>query len=199
MRTLLVPALALWIPTACAHARIPNTDVPDTSENRAVVSFCERYRHAVEARDARTLLSMASARYYEDGGTPAGDDDYGREGLDRLLTAWADEVHEVRYEIRYRRITVDPDRPDHLFVEYTFTGSYTLRRPADLDLSARRPHRNGDDDNVGEEMPDPVLAIDPVRNSTVEHRDDDVWYRRVADNRLELERQGEEFHIVSGM
>lgn len=198
MRTLHLSALALWLPIACAHARIPNTDVPDTSENRAVVGFCERYRHAVESRDARALLAMASPRYYEDGGTPAGDDDYGLEGLDRLLTAWADEVHEVRYEIRYRRIAVDPDRPDRLYVEYTFTGSYTLRRPADLALAARRPHRR-DDDGADNDMPDPVLAIDPVRNSTPEQREDDVWYRRVADNRLELERQGEDFHIVSGM
>jgi hypothetical protein len=43
------------------------------------------------------------------------------------------------------------------------------------------------------------LAIDPVRNTASVRQDDEVWYRRVADNRLELERHGEEYRIVSGM
>ena len=96
MRRLLFPGLLLSLGLGCASSRIPNTDVPDTSENRDVIAFCERYRRAVESRDARALLAMASPRYFEDGGTPDGSDDYGLDGLQRLLTAWADEVNEVR-------------------------------------------------------------------------------------------------------
>ena len=72
MRRLLFPGLLLSLGLGCASSRIPNTDVPDTSENRDVVAFCERYRRAVESRDARALLAMASPRYFEDGGTPDG-------------------------------------------------------------------------------------------------------------------------------
>jgi hypothetical protein len=59
------PLLALCI-SACATGRIPNTDLADTADNRSVVNFCERYRRAVEAKDARTLLTLASPDYYED-------------------------------------------------------------------------------------------------------------------------------------
>lgn len=184
--TLTLPCLAVIVfaQTACTTGRLPNTDVPDTSENRAIIAFCERYRHAVERRDARSLLAMASREYYEDGGTPTGEDDYGYDGLNRLLTLWADEVREVRYEIRYRRVTASTDHPNRVYVDYTFTGSYTLTRPEGL----RTPAREGSSG----------LAIDPVRGSA-EHRDDEVWYRRVADNRLELQRDGDNFKIVAGM
>lgn len=168
----------------CATGRIPNTDIADNSENRAVVNFCERYRRAVEAKDARTLLTLASPQYYEDAGTPRGEDDYGFDGLQRLLTVWVDDVREIRYEMRYRRIVVDPERPSRLFVDYTYSSSYTLRRPEAL---------------VTESAPRSALHIDPVRNTATIRQDDEVWYRRVADNRLELERNGEDFRIVSGM
>jgi hypothetical protein len=44
-------------------AIIPNTDVCDSPRNRTVIDFCERYRHALEARDADALLALASPRY----------------------------------------------------------------------------------------------------------------------------------------
>jgi hypothetical protein len=186
--------VAALVTARCATGRIPNTDVPDTSENQAIVSFCERYRHAVEAKDTRTLLSLASPRYFEDGGTPTGEDDYGFEGLQRLLAAWNDEVREVRYEMRYRRITPDPQRPNRVFVDYTYTGSYTLRQPASA---------NANDSSRAEDEPgarhSPSLTIDPVRGATARNEDDEVWFRRVADNRLELERVGEDWRVLSGM
>lgn len=181
LQAIVIQALALG---GCATGRIPNTDVVDTSDNRAVVNFCERYRRAVEGKDARTLLTLASPDYYEDAGTPRGEDDYGFEGLQRLLTAWVDDVREVRYEIRYRRIAADPDRPNRIYVDYTYSSSYTLRRPEALITSDRGASS---------------LSIDPVRNTATVRQDDEVWYRRVADNRLELERSGEDFRIVSGM
>ena len=177
-------SLLLALLAGCATGRIPNTDLADTSDNRTVVNFCERYRRAVEAKDARTLLALASPDYYEDAGTPRGEDDYGFDGLQRLLTAWVDDVREVRYEMRYRRITVDPERPNRLLVDYTYSSSFTLRRPEALITGDA--HRS-------------ALQIDPVRNTASVRQDDEVWYRRVADNRLELERNGEEFRIVAGM
>jgi hypothetical protein len=185
MRSVTTPLLVLTLTSfGCATGRIPNTDLPDTAENRSIVSFCERYRRGVEARDARLLLTMASPRYFEDGGTPAGDDDYGYDGLQRLLTVWADEVLQVRYEMRYRRITVDPQDANRAHVDYTFTGSYTLRRPTGA------PAMPGDA---------PSLRIDPVRDATPTSRDEEVWFRRVADNRLELERVGDDWRIIAGM
>jgi hypothetical protein len=188
MRRPLFSGLILSLALGCASSRIPNTDVPDTSENRDIIAFCERYRRAVESRDARALLAMASPRYFEDGGTPDGSDDYGLDGLQRLLTAWADEVNEVRYEIRYRRVSLSESDSRRLNVEFTYTGSYTLRRPAGLE-----PERGRNAE------PAPHLTIDPVRGSERSQQGEDVWFRRVADNRLELERDGDTIRIVSGM
>jgi hypothetical protein len=179
-----LPALLLTSLLGCATGRIPNTDVPDNSQNRDIIAFCERYRRAVETRDARALIALASPRYFEDGGTPAGDDDYGYDGLRRLLELWSDEVKQVRYEIRYRRVEVDPQHPDRVHVDYTYTGSYTLQAHSSApDARERRPS----------------LAIDPVRGATASREDEEAWYRRVADNRLELERSGNEWRIVAGM
>ena len=186
----LLSGLLLSFAVGCATSRIPNTDVRDTSENRDIIAFCERYRRAVETRDARALLAMASPRYFEDGGTPDGSDDYGLDGLQRLLTAWADEVNEVRYEIRYRRISVSDSDARRLNVEFTYTGSYTLRRPPSVVPERRR---------AADPRPGPHLSIDPVRDTERSQQGDDVWFRRVADNRLELEREGDTIRIVSGM
>ena len=49
---------------------IPGTKVADTKSNREILDVCERYRHAMEDRDATTLLALAHPNYYEDSGTP---------------------------------------------------------------------------------------------------------------------------------
>jgi hypothetical protein len=172
--------------TSCGVQQIPNTTVPDTRENRAVIDVAERYRHAVEARDTRALLALASPNYFEDAGTPQGDDDYGYEGLRRLLSIWTEEVQSVRYEIRYRHVTFEREG-SHAVIDYTYTGSFTLRRPP-----AQLP--DGVDAPQGS-----LLDVDPVRGATPVNADREVWYRRVADNRLEMEREGNEWRIVSGM
>jgi hypothetical protein len=142
----------------------------------------------VEQRDTRTLLAMASPRYFEDGGTPQGDDDYGYEGLRRLLSVFNDEVRAIRYEIRYRCVTFERDGLRAL-VEYTYTGSYTLRRSPVQSPSAVSATRSSSS----------VLNTDPARPETAAGADEEAWYRRVADNRLELERENGEWRIIAGM
>ena len=70
---------------ACQKQMIPNTEVPDNRFNRSVIEFCERYRHAVEDLNIGLLISMASPRYFDNAGTPSGDDDYDCDGLDEIL------------------------------------------------------------------------------------------------------------------
>ena len=184
-----VACLAAFSVAGCSKSFIPNTDVEDSSENKKVISFCEEYRHAVEEKDVRTLLSLASPRYFEDAGTPRGDDDYGYEGLQRLLSIWADEVRQVRYEVRYRRITASRDRTDHVFVDFTYSASYTLRRPAVPAAQDAPPGTSSA----------PALNIDPVRGGSPVVEANEVWFRRVAENRLELEREGDQWRILSGL
>ena len=51
--------------TSCATHYIQNTDVADSDDNRKVIAFCEKYRHAVELKDVDALLKMASEKYYQ--------------------------------------------------------------------------------------------------------------------------------------
>lgn len=108
----------------CSKSYIPNTDVEDTSDNRKVIAFCEQYRHAVEDKDVNRLLSMASPRYYEDGGNTKPDDDIDFDGLKDYLTATFVKTQTIRYEIRYRKVSVGENK--RVFVEYTYSASYRV-------------------------------------------------------------------------
>lgn len=123
----------------CAVQLIPNTDVPDTTENRQAVEFCEEYRHAVEARSPADLLRLVSERYYDDNGTPSSNDDLDYDDLRERLPGWASELIDVRYEIRYRRVTF---RGDRVLVDYTYTGSFKIRGPDDEERWERRLRDN---------------------------------------------------------
>jgi hypothetical protein len=98
-------------------ATIPGTKVPDNRINRELIKVCEEYRHALEDRDAATLLSLAHPSYYEDSGTPKGDDDYGYEGLKEVLARRLGALRTLRYNIEYRRIEVAGHRA-HVDIRY---------------------------------------------------------------------------------
>lgn len=108
----------------CGAQLIPNTDVPDTAENREAIELVEEYRHAVESHNPATILRLVSREYYDDNGTPQSDDDVDYDGLQARLGRWTDDVLEVRYEMRYRRVAVYPER---IFVDVTYTGSFKVR------------------------------------------------------------------------
>lgn len=110
----------------CAGELIPNTDVPDTAENREAIQFVERYRHAVERRNVGEVLSLVSPRFYDDNGTPTTSDDRDYDRLREQLASAAERLLDVRYEMRYRRVTY---RPDRVLVDYTYTSSFKIATP----------------------------------------------------------------------
>jgi hypothetical protein len=121
---LLSAVLALATPLAgCATHYIPNTDVEDNDENRRLIAFCEKYRHAVEARDIATLLKLAAPNYYEDGGNIDPTDDLDYAGLRAYLQGKFQDASAIRYEIRYRKIQKERDL---IFIEYTYSASYRI-------------------------------------------------------------------------
>jgi hypothetical protein len=152
----LLPLLALPL-FGCSKTFIPNTDVEDTGDNRKIIMFCERYRHAVEEKAVGELLKIASKSYFEDGGNTKPEDDYDYAGLKDYLTSTFQKTTGIRYEIRYRRITVTETQ--HIWVDFTYAASYK------------------------------------IPSST----EGDEWHHRVADNRLDLVKDGDTFKIVSGM
>ena len=102
---------------------IPGTKVPDTKANRDILDVCERYRHALEDRDAATLLALAHPDYYEDSGTPNANDDYGYEGLKDVLAKRMAALKTVRYNIEYRKVTISGKRAQ---VDLRYDASFQL-------------------------------------------------------------------------
>ena len=107
----------------CTTHYIPNTDVEDSEENRKIVTFCEKYRHAVENKDVGALLQLASPQYYEDGGNVDAADDLDYAGLRDYLKGKFQDARAIRYEIRYRRVVKEEDI---VYVDYTFSASYRI-------------------------------------------------------------------------
>jgi hypothetical protein len=104
-------------------ATIPGTKVVDTKANREILEVLERYRHALEERDATTLLSLAHPNYYEDSGTPNGNDDYGYDGLRDVLSKRMSALKTVRYNIEYRRVAIEGR---HAQVEIRYDASFQI-------------------------------------------------------------------------
>jgi hypothetical protein len=124
---------------ACNHDVIPNTLIEDTEENRKIVEFVEKYRNAVEQRDAVTLEQLASEMYFDDMGTPAGDDDMDREALVAGLKRMRDEILAARYQISYRDVTFVQDR---VLVDFVYTGWFKVTTPDGNQWRRRlEPHR----------------------------------------------------------
>ena len=165
----LCSGLALLTVVGCNHDFIPNTQVEDSDFNRDVIAYCEDYRHAVERRNTSKLLKMADAKYYEDGGTVDTSDDLDLSGLEEYLHKEFSKTSAIRYEIFYRDISIG--RSNQVLVDYTYSASYKL----------------------------PGLTPAPSSTTTETPPPSDVWRRRVADNRLELVRNGSSFRILSGM
>jgi len=141
---------------ACSKSYIPNTDVEDTSQNRDVVLFCERYRHALEDKNVAELLKLMSPAYFEDGGNTKNEDDADFDKMREFLTGEYLKTAGIRYEIRYRRVTYT--ETNHVYVDYTYAAAW--KTPG-------------------------------VKQ--------DEWHHKVADNRLDLVRDGETYKIVGGM
>ncbi len=178
-RVLILAASAAAAVLGCATRYIPNTDVEDSDDNRKVITFCERYRHAVELKEVPDLLKLASKDYYEDGGNVDASDDLDYAGLKEYLTSRFDNARAIRYEMRYRRIVRQPLPPreddassgptksatgadplELIYVDYTYSASYRI------------PSAKGGDE----------------------------WRRRVEDNRLEILRYTDNtYSIIAGM
>ena len=138
-----IPLIA-WLAGAaaagCAHQNIPNTHVEDTSENREVIEFVEKYRKAVEDRDVTTLLRMSSRFYFDDMGTPGGDDDVDYDGLRLALERMRKDVLAARYQISYRGLTYTPN--DRVLVDLLYTGWFKVETPEGAQWRRRlEPHR----------------------------------------------------------
>jgi pyruvate/2-oxoacid:ferredoxin oxidoreductase alpha subunit len=120
----LLVALASSAVSGCAHRDyFPGTTIVRSDENRKIIETVEKYRQRLLTRNTVGLLALASQKYFEDSGTPRSDDDYGYEGLKKVLDVRLQRVKSLRYEIEYRNIRVTGDQAE---VEVFLDGSFEL-------------------------------------------------------------------------
>lgn len=132
---LLVAAAAL---SACSPKKIPGTDIDDTSETRAVMGILSEYRKAVEARDAKGVISLCDESFSDDGGSANPEDDLVFSNLDQDLSARFARVQDVRLEMNVRKIELSEDeRGARVTYSYTLNfrmPQYTARTQSETDL-----------------------------------------------------------------
>ena len=122
--TLLVSLLIWGTVAGCAHREyFPGTTIVRSDENRKIIETVEKYRQRLLTRNTVGLLALASQKYFEDSGTPRSDDDYGYDGLKKVLEVRLQRVKSLRYEIEYRNIRVTGDQAE---VEVFLDGSFEL-------------------------------------------------------------------------
>ena len=120
-------ALVAGVGVGCAHIDyFPHTTIAKTEENRKIIETVEEYRQRLMQRNVVGLLALASPRYFEDSGTPRSDDDYGFDGLRKVLETQLPRVKSLRYDIEYRNIRVSGDQAE---VEVFLDGSFEITAP----------------------------------------------------------------------
>ena len=128
MKTLRLGALVFALATVmggCGHTRmLPGTQIPATEDNLAVIETIEQYRAFLIEKNIDGILLLASNKYFEGGGTPQANDDYGYDGLRQILTGRLGRVQSLRYDIEYQRITRSGDRVE---VEVYLNGAFELQ------------------------------------------------------------------------
>ena len=125
MRLMLTACVLLLGLSACSKQKIPNTDVEDSPEARTVISFVEQYRAAVTERSVSKLMKLTAKDYYDDLGTPNGEDDVDQVGLsERLKETFASDLISVHYDIRYRDVIFLPTK---VLVDYTYIGRFRIK------------------------------------------------------------------------
>lgn len=109
---LIVPLL---LAAACAPRRIPGTELADTEDTRAILAVMERYRSALEAKDAKAIQALVSKDFREDGGTETPDDDLTYENLDEHLSNLFQRLDNPKVELSIRRVDVQEDQATAIY------------------------------------------------------------------------------------
>jgi hypothetical protein len=112
--------------TGCGHRQyFPGTTIAVTDTNREILETIEDYRVRLMQKDVDGLLLLASDNYFEDGGTPQSNDDYGFAGLATILRNRLSRVESLRYDIQYKTIRID--RNGRAEVESFLNGAFELQ------------------------------------------------------------------------
>lgn len=120
----------MWV--GCGPRLIPGTEIQDTPDTREMLLVVERFRVALENKDAKTLATLTSPQFHDESGTPDPEDDLDATQLEEQLTRRFSKLQEVRVELDVRKIDVEKDVAKLI---YYYTVSF---RPTTLGGRAQR-------------------------------------------------------------
>lgn len=124
---------ALLVLAACGPRNIPGTQIPDTNESRAILDVVERYRSALEARDAKALQALISRSFRDNAGTDDPEDDLTYDNLPEALPALFARIEAPKVDMDIRRVEVKPDG----LATVIYYWNATWRAPSLLDKPQR--------------------------------------------------------------
>lgn len=125
MRSRLTLLFALLV--ACAPGRIPNTEVPDSKENRAVYEVIRQYAEALRKKDAAAILLLVAPDYHDGSGTADPGDDVTRETLEKQLATDLAKIEAVALDMGVKKIEVTGDEAR---AEVFYDAAYRITTPA---------------------------------------------------------------------
>ena len=111
----------------CAVRKIPNTEIDDNDDTRAIIDVIEQYRRAVLTKNAQTIVDLADEEFLDDGGSASPDDDLEYKTLFTVLPARLKNFDDIKLEIAVRKIEIDKDG---LVARATYTYSTSWKMPA---------------------------------------------------------------------
>jgi uncharacterized protein DUF4440 len=134
VRPLLVCALLVFV--ACTPRNIAGTQIPDTEDARAILNVMERFRAALEARDAKALQGLVSKSFRDNSGTEDPADDLTHDNLPEALPALFSRIDAPRVDMDVRKVDVKKDG----VATVIYYWNATWRAPGLLD----KPQRNSE-------------------------------------------------------
>jgi hypothetical protein len=125
-RSLFVVCAVAAVSSGCNVRKIPGTDLDDNDDTRAILDVMERYRTAVEQKDAQTLIGLVHENFKDDGGSTDPEDDLAYKDLYTKLPKRLEQLDDIRLEINVKKIEFTEDFSG---ARATFTFTETFRMP----------------------------------------------------------------------
>jgi hypothetical protein len=115
-------ALAL---AGCAK-NLPNTEIRDTPDNRAIIAVVDAYRKAFDTRNVDGVMVLVSPAYYDDAGTVDASDDVDYKALPGVLRDTFSRISQVRIEFGITDIVVTGDKGQ---ADLFYDAKYRIQTP----------------------------------------------------------------------
>jgi len=98
--------LACLLAAACSHPTIPGTSISDNPVNRAILDVFNRYKLALEARDASAILALTTPDYADPGDPARGIGPVDHAHLQEKLKTDLAKVTGIRLEATLRDLQI---------------------------------------------------------------------------------------------